>query len=117
MNHCQQIQALKVLMKGFFSAKFDRIIDLDKEAAKMTAESFFETILEPALDKLKEMGVRMEDGLTVRKSVMGITNNYLEFKGFDGEGFMVKGKENLEEYYQREKEKLKETLRNKRKTV
>lgn len=86
LNHCQQIEALNVLIKGFFVARFDNISNLDKSVAKMTAETFYEQVLKPRLENLKHTGQRMENGLTRRKKFM--------------ESVIVKGSKSSEEHYQ-----------------
>jgi hypothetical protein len=87
LNHCEQIQILDGLLRGFYSSKFDNIINLDKEVSKLTAEAFYEQVLKPRLDELKETGERMETGLFRRKTVMELTN--------------LSPTENLEEKYQK----------------
>lgn len=90
LNHCQQIEALEVLLQGFLSARFDNIVDLDPKVAKMSATAFINEIILPRLELLRQTGQKMEDGLRIRKVIM-----------------TLKG---LEEYYQSEKGKLKLSL-------
>jgi len=114
LNHCQQVDALEALFKGFLCARFDNIANLDPKLAKMTAEAFFKEVIKPRLKQLKDTGQRMEDGLFIRKTIMQLSNDCLEFTDKNGKTFYVKGKGNLEEYYQDQKPKLKKNLINKR---
>jgi len=115
LNHCQQVEIIKRLLQGFLSARFDNIANLDKEVANMTATAFLTKIILPRLELLKQTGQDMEDGLTIRRAIMSMSNDYLEFADLKGKKTMVKGKGNLEEYYQKEKIKLKKSLINSRK--
>jgi len=85
-NHCQQIQILDRLLEGFFSSKFDNILNLDKKVAELTATAFYKQVLKPRIDELKKTGERMEEGLVKRKVLMELTK--------------LSPTENLEEKYQ-----------------
>ena len=110
--HCNQVEAIRVLLNGFLSARFDNIASLDPKIAKMTATTFFNDIMGPRLDLLMETGQKMEDGLFLRQAVMSASNDYLEFTDLAGKKIMIPGKGNLENYYQASKSKLKKALAN-----
>lgn len=110
LSHCQQVEALEVLLQGFLSARFDNIANLDKKVAKMTATAFVNKVIIPRLELLRQTGQNMEDGLTIRKAIMANSNDYLEFTDLGGKKTIIPGKGNLEDYYQNEKEKLKKSL-------
>jgi hypothetical protein len=99
LNHCEQIEVLDTLIKHFFSPKFDKIKDLNNEMAKMTAESFYNQVLKPKLNLLKETGQKMENGLRLRKKLMGLSNlsNNINLP-------------TLENYYQKHKKKWQKKL-------
>jgi hypothetical protein len=109
-NHCNQVEAIKALLNGFLSARFDKIVNLDPKVAEMTARTFFNSIIEPRLDKLMETGQRMENGLRIRQGIMAMSNNYLELVDSDGNKTITSGKGSLEQYYQAKKSKLKKSL-------
>jgi hypothetical protein len=115
LNHCQQVQALEKLLQGFLSARFDNIANLDPKVANMTATAFVNEIIMPRLEILKQTGQKMEDGLRMRKKIMSLSNDYLEFADLKGNKTMIPGKGNLEEYYQKEKPRLKLSLTRSRK--
>jgi hypothetical protein len=110
LNHCQQVQALEKLLQGFLSARFDNIANLDPKVAKMSATAFVNEIIMPRLELLRQTGQKMEDGLYIRKTIMQLSNDYLEFDDLKGKKIMIPGKGNLEEYYQKEKPRLKLSL-------
>jgi hypothetical protein len=101
LNHCQQIEVLYTLWEGFLSARFDNIANLDPKIAKITAIMFFESIIKPRLDELKETGQRMEDGNIRRKVCM--------------ENTRLSKNLTLEEYYQKEKPKMKKVMEEQKK--
>lgn len=80
LSHCQQIQILETLCKGFFSSKFDKIIGLNEEVAKMSAKAFFEEVIQPRIKLLEETGIRMEKGLALRKEMMIEADIEIEYK-------------------------------------
>jgi hypothetical protein len=115
LNHCQQVEIIKRLLQGFLSARFDNIANLNKEVANMAATAFLTKIILPRLELLKQTGQDMEDGLTIRRAIMKMSNDYLEFTDLKGKKTMIEGKGNLEEYYQKEKAQFKKSLINSRK--
>jgi|GEM_PF-5492106 len=110
LSHCDQLKIIETLLEGFLSARFDNIANLDSEIAEMTATDFFRDYIEPSLKELKETGQRMEDGLTMRRSVMSMSTDYLETTDINGKNIIIPG--NLEKYYQENKIQLKKSLKN-----
>jgi len=112
LNHCNQLDAIEILLKGFLCSRFDELLKNNPTISEITSEIFFNDIIKPRLEALKETGQRMEDGLTMRRSIMSMSTDYLETTDINGKNIIIPGKGNLEKYYQENKIKLKKSLKN-----